>query len=51
MTTAEELLAMDVNEIIRLIEKKLGKQVSVDFSVRQPKNFAPRRIPVVSVAL
>ena len=34
MMAAEELRAMDVNQIITLIEQKLGRQISVDFSLR-----------------
>ena len=33
MVTPDQLKQMNVNEILALIEKKLGKQVPVDFSI------------------
>jgi len=34
MVAPDELRAMDVNEIIALIEEKLGRGIPVDFSIR-----------------
>ena len=34
MVTPDALRVMDVNQIIALLEEKLGKEIPVDFSVR-----------------